>query len=105
MYREHCESADSQNDFKTSNYALTTTSEKEWWFVVDPVRGIDKFGGQFPVEFPDDEVKRSYMRTEDRARKAIPLATFTDKLRAINAQLESNGYLKVLDEEMIAARL
>ena len=105
MYREHCESADSQQDFKTSNYDLTTTAEKEWWFVVDPDRGVEKFEAGFPVEFPDNEQQRARMSREDHARKPTPLVAFSDKLRTINAELEGHGYLRVLHEEMIAARL
>ena len=36
MEREHVRSADSADDFETTNYWVRTTSRLEWWYVVDP---------------------------------------------------------------------
>ena len=36
MAREHTESDDSSDPFSTANYAVTTTAETEWLFVVEP---------------------------------------------------------------------
>lgn len=39
MWREHCEQADSDLEWKTHDYAISTTPRKEWAFVVDPEGG------------------------------------------------------------------
>ena len=42
MRREHCASADSKEYFTSANYGVTTTSQIEWLFVVEPQDGLRK---------------------------------------------------------------
>lgn len=44
MQREHCASADSKEYFTSANYGVTTTSQVEWFFVVDPQVGLGRCG-------------------------------------------------------------
>lgn len=46
MALEHTAEADSQTFFEASNYGTRTTSEIEWWFVVDPDHGLERLGRQ-----------------------------------------------------------
>ena len=42
MQREHCDSKDSQKEFKTGNYNITTFPKREWLFAVDGIlKGVD----------------------------------------------------------------
>ena len=40
MEREHCFAPDSEYEFTTPNYGITTKSLIEWWFVFDPEKGL-----------------------------------------------------------------
>jgi hypothetical protein len=52
MEQDHCDSADSDIDFSTSNYQLTTISRIEWRFVVSPEMGPPERGSEavWPTE-------------------------------------------------------
>ena len=54
MRRDHCENEDSTIPFDTPNYKMVTTSKIEWWFVVDPERGLKEMRLEsWPAERPD----------------------------------------------------
>ena len=109
MVREHCDSTDSMQPFTTANYAITTTSEIEWWFVFDPLRGVDELGdvltaGKYPREFPDQPPDSDFHR-ERRGREAQPPSAFRGALDDVNQQLEDKGYVQMLVQEFYGARL
>lgn len=102
MKRDHIANADSRTDFTSTNYGITTTSETEFWFVVDPSDNtLEKIGRDgWPVE-------AKLMRTTETrklCRKPIPLSEFSEVKRSINARLETLK-LSLTDEMFIGARL
>ena len=51
MQTEHCAAADSQDEFTTTNYGVTTTPEVEWHAVVDPAAGLARIkSAAYPAE-------------------------------------------------------
>ena len=85
MRREHCNEKDSEDDFTTNNYGVTTTPEKEYWFVADPDNHLKQFG-QWPTEKKLVEEKR-----ENECRRAMPLSA----LKVANANGTKGGREKV----------
>ena len=87
MAREHCASVDSVAQFTTGNYGVTTTSEREYWFVVDPEGGLARLGlTSWPVEQKllaaqlareelEKEEKKKEKKWHKRGSKAIATAT------------------------------
>jgi hypothetical protein len=63
MDAEHTQASDSQLEFRTSNYEVTTTPEVEWRFVVSPER--DNFA------WPQEEKLRD---EPDKMRQPMPIA-------------------------------
>ena len=56
IYAEHCERIDSRERFTEPDRGVSTTSEWEYWFVVDPSddkkRELKMPGGAWPTEDP-----------------------------------------------------
>ena len=104
-------SADSQQAFTTSNYGITTTSEVEWWFVVDPEAGLKQLEdalkelgceeGSYPIETINIE-KSEHMRG---AAGMQLLVTALRQLHAKNAELAKRGEVLLVDEEVIGGCL
>ena len=107
MEREHVSSADSADDFETTNYRVKTTSRLEWWYVVDPKgekarherREHEAGAERFPIE------TRGIKAGHERKQVGEPLATFDKQRRRVNQTLQQRGEGEVLIEEVIAARL
>lgn len=96
MMAEHCSKPDSQVEFITGNYSITTTSEVEWKFVVEPEAPI-----KWPVEerLMNDESKRSHMR------KLLPAETLKKKMDEQNVELAKVGGDMLIWAEAVGGRL
>ena len=96
MRHEHCGSADSQAKFTTGNYGVTTTSEVEWWLVVDARGGLKQLRKQLkelgcpPGAYPTETVNIEAGRMRGAAAM-LPLQPFLDKMREKNAILRVTG--------------
>eukprot|EP00854_Cymbomonas_tetramitiformis_P010776 gene10776-12745_t len=90
MRREHVSCADSTEEFKTSNYGITTTSKVEWEFVVSPVPH-----GTYPCETTPPQ----------NPREAKPLEHFLEVMNAVNEKLTKAEHDPLLRVEVIALRL
>ena len=100
MSREHCQSLDSQMNFVTPFYAITTCSETEWWYVADPMHGLDELQlAAWPIETANTA------GPSRRRGPALPLKAFAHKLSAVNTQLGALGEPRVFEEELLAGRL
>ena len=97
MKNEHTEGHDATREFTTGNYGLTTTSAKEWSFVVDEAApdGTSSWPVEAEAKLPD----------RDKCRKKTPLAELETKGEAMNAKLEESNQPVILVEEIIAANL
>ena len=68
MEREHCGSVDSQAPFTTTNYGVTTTSQIEYNFVVDPDDALRKLGlAAWPVEEKLLEAQRALEAAREKS--------------------------------------
>ena len=94
---EHCARADSSDPFETGNYGLVTTSQQEYWFVVDAEEGKRRLGiDAYPVE---------QQLAPERRRAQRPLSDFDLERVQINRQLQVLGCAPVLLEELACTRL
>ncbi len=94
---EHVKAADSAHPFTTPNYAVTTTSRVEYYFVADPIAGLAELGiDDWPVETQGDAAIR---------RRPEPPAAFAGALATVNDHLEDVGVAALLHEEFLGARL
>ena len=83
VHKEHCKSADSHDVFEAPNYGTFTTPATEYWFVVEPKKGVSELGiTSYPVE-TKLEVSRQ--------RKPMPLSAFEPELQRINTKLKRLG--------------
>ena len=101
MEREHCVMNDSRKPFKTPNYHIETTSEIEWFFVVEPTDeklAELRLDGKPIPKWPD-----APEGTHQRSLR--PLNDVLDDLRVKNDALEALGEAMLISEEAIAARL
>ena len=97
---EHCSKADSLTPFTTSNYSVTTTSQLEFWFVVNPQLGLQITGREgYPAE------RQSTLAQGALARRPLPPSAFQERLDAFNSRLAAVGQPTVETVEMMAARL
>ena len=92
MEREHTMAADSNKDFTTPNYEVTTKPEIEWSFVVEPTQNVE-----WPIE----------KKLEPPAVPRTPLSMrqLESLLRQKNEELERVQAAHLLLEEAIGARL
>jgi hypothetical protein len=102
--REHCAAADSSEPYVSLNYGVTTSSEQEYFFVADPVAGLEKLGiAAFPSEpKPEDGLERAASFVP---RVAHPMSVFSRKILGRNDELKQLGTDGLLDAEFVAARL
>jgi hypothetical protein len=82
MQDEHIDSLDSRSEFTTNNYGITTTSEIEWHFVVDPETAMETLNLS---KRPDESQAKL---NSSRFRKADPLSTFRLVVDTLNDQLK-----------------
>eukprot|EP00966_Prymnesium_polylepis_P222468 5146893-Prymnesium_polylepis.1 len=83
MYQEHCEALDADVRFIAPNYGTETTSRQEYWFVADPIGGLDKVGLS---QWPATPSARNDGTMSD-GRMPHPPAHFEPAWRKINAGL------------------
>ena len=95
MENEHTQGHESTKEFTTGNYGVTTTSAKEWAFVVD-----DALPGDLKLA-----AEGAKLPERDKCRKKTPLAVLEKKAEAMNAKLEEAKQPVLVVEEIIAANL
>jgi len=103
MRREHCDSADSHEGFTTSNYRLSSSSEIEWFFVVEPTAEQRKrlgLGDEWPAEESLRDQKRMHLAREPR-----PPSAFAAPMGDVNGKLGALGEPGMIIEELWGARL
>lgn len=103
MEDEHVRQPDSQLYFCVPNYKTQTTPKIEFWFVAEPTD--ERLKNLELKSWPKEpDLQRS---EEDRevARKPRPPQHFEAELADRNARLREIGMEKILEEELIAARL
>ena len=94
MEAEHLRGEESEEEFATANYGITTTSEIEWRFVVSDAAELT---------WPEESVAKLADRSKVRQWK--PLRAFRGAVDDRNRQLETAGQPPIIDEELIGARL
>ena len=93
MEREHTKGDDATEEFTSSN-GMTTTSLREWEFVIAPKEG---------AEYPE---RRGFRDAHpESCRKLAPLGAFAPALAERNAALAAAGHATIIEEEIIAGRL
>lgn len=115
MGQEHCFSADSRVPFEASAYRMRTTSQIEWWFVLDPLEGT---GGVLNVArdlgtdaalseagYPAEEGPMA--AGEPRRPRSLNdvLVSVRNSRANFPKQLAAAGVEPLVDAEIIAARL
>ena len=102
MKQEHGAAADSHVEFEVGNYGTRTTSQLEWWFVVEPTAArLDALGRS---AWPSDVKLREDPTMRHRCRAPLPLGSFGAQRAALNERLREL-HTEVTDEEFIGARL
>jgi hypothetical protein len=96
MENEHTKAPDSQDEFTSGNYGITTTPHTEWLFITEP--------GKKGVEWPVEEKLRGGGSGE-KMRKPMLLDELRRKLAEVNAQLKEMKETELLLEEAFGARL
>lgn len=102
MREDHCSAADSTEDFEVSNYGTRTTSQIEWWFVVEPT--AERLAALKREEWPVDTKLRSDPEMVDRCRQPRPLSSYAVERAAVNGRLRAL-HSELFEEEFIGARL
>ena len=103
MEDEHRRSIDSRDEFTTSNYGVKTTSQIEWWFVIDPAEGRRVLGLH---DWPVEHAEKIHPERRRGSTGEVPLAWFDAQLEAKNRELEHTGETcKVSRNELLAARM
>lgn len=103
VMREHCSAADSDVEFTTANYGVTTTSRVEFFFVVDPENGLELTGRKsWPAE---SKPKGDEGATAMDGREAKALNTFEAMWAVIDERLEKLKEYPLREEEFFCARL
>ena len=102
MKQEHGAAADSHVEFEVGNYGTRTTSQLEWWFVVEPTAArLDALGLS---AWPTDVKLRENPAMRHRCRAPLPLGSFGAQRAELNEKLREL-HTELLDEEFIGARL
>lgn len=106
MKREHCSMADALDLFTTPNYHVTTTSQVEWFYVVDPTCGLIATGRDaWPAEQDQSGSGKVARRGGAAGNGAPPLEMFGQAMGRINRNLQNIGEPTLLEEELIGGRL
>ena len=98
MTKEHRAAADSSQEFVTPNYSMTTSSETEWLFVTDPQDGLAQLGKS---AWPSEHARFA----DDVRRQPLPLSSFDETRREVNARLNREDVAPVGEAEFVACRL
>ena len=103
MMSDHTKGPDSEStdEFVTGNYAISTTSSIEWFFVVEPTEdSLRKLGC---VKWPTEAEHK--LPDTSRHRQPQTLATFEDNVKQYNKRLKESNQPPVIRQELIGARL
>ena len=96
MERDHIHSEDSNDEFTTSNYMMTTTPQIEWWFVAAPDRAM---------EWPKEGNIKEDGTSHATRRRPLPLSELKHRLHEVNAPLAVLEEPVLMLEEGLGARL
>ena len=96
MREEHCNRADSNQEFVTDNYGVRTTSKTEFLFVYDP-------DGEAPIEWPCESIEK--LPDRSKARKRRPISELEQAAQPTNKDLEEAKQPTLCREEIMAANL
>ena len=101
MEAEHTKKADAKLKFVTGNYGVTTSSEIEWWFVIDPTR--ERLARlrleQWPAEGDSKLPERRHRR------RPVPLAKVEEERDRVNERLRTIEQPEMTRFELVAGRL
>lgn len=100
MEAEHTRKSDSRLKFVTGNYGITTSSEIEWAYVLEPTK--ERLARLRFSQWPAEAEKKL---PEGHRRRAVPLAKFEAKMEEVNGQLRSMGQPELTRVELIGGRL
>merc|ERR1719149_163270 len=100
MKAEHTERSDSNQVFKTSNYAVTTTSKIEWAFGVDDKATPEQLG---LTRWPDES--EEMLPDRGRCRHKPLMAALIKAAKEYNEKLKKANQPPLVDEELFAANL
>ena len=97
VHREHCSSSDSKVEFTTGNYSVTTTSETEWKFVMEP---------DAPIQWPVEGRLKQDPNAATLMRKPTAPESLHTSMQQINAKLVAMGEYNLLAwQDVVGARL
>ena len=102
MKHDHVGQKDSKHEFTTGNYGVTTTSEIEYWFVVDP--SAAKLAELNRQEWPIETKLVGDEATKKLCRKPRPMSGFDQARKKLMVHLKPLC-VKLTDEMFIGARL
>ena len=112
MQEEHTIRHDSRVPFESDSLLIETTSETEFWFVLDPVGGLGRLGlERWPEEGPGARRSCASGRSLEELlgaankRQPLPHAAFCERMRGRNEMLRQHGLAELLEEELIGGRL
>ena len=112
MQEEHTIRHDSRVTFVSDHLLIETTSETEFWFVLDPVGGLGRLGlERWPEEGPGARRSCASGRSLEELlgaankRQPLPHAAFCERMRGHNEMLRQHGLAELLEEELIGGRL
>jgi hypothetical protein len=100
MRTEHCSSTDSDIEFTTRNYGITTTPKIEWHAVLDPVDGLAQLKR---TGYPEETF--GIAQAHKRANRLRPLKELLPALQEKNERLNALGEPPLLNDELLAGRL
>ena len=99
MEGEHIQSSDSQEEFTSGNYGVTTTPAIEWLFVAEPHTRKE---GEHSVGWPKEQELRD---APERMRSPMPIDEMKRKLDEVNQQLKEESEPQLSLIEGFGARL
>ena len=104
MEAEHCKRRDSRELFVTANYGISTTSELEYWYVVDPTRGETVLNGLGLERWPTEAHSASGAKRRRGIKRTQTLASFGRKLMQKNTDLMAINEPVLIEDELLAGR-
>jgi hypothetical protein len=99
--KEHCETEDSETEFTTTNYGVTTTPKQEWQFVFDDENSKDLRLTRGTLKGKDLGMREKISTAElkkqiiERMHSLSGLVVSTEDIDAINLSQEEIGCLRL----------